>query len=118
VRRFYPELDRVELVRLPLALLADEAAAGPQRNVGSVARDTILAAGQAVPQKGFDILMRALTLVPPSVIGAATVVVGHGDADYLRLCESMARTAKTAVAMPGWTARADLVQAMVKGACP
>ena len=113
VRRFYPALRRIAVVRPPLELLAEEAASRRRRRSAAAMPGTFLAAGRSVPQKGFDILLRALQGVLPGPVQGVDLIMGHGDPAYERTCRSLAARAAVEVSLRPWTSRAAVLGTIV-----
>ena len=113
VQDFYPTLANIMVVRPPLVLLVNEAADRRARRAAEVLPGTFLAAGRGVPQKGFDILLRALQNIPPGSVTATHLIVGHGDRAYEDACASLATRAPTKATVTQWTTRPRLLDAMV-----
>lgn len=88
------------VVRLPLSLYLDE-------EIPNVSRQQhVVAAGRFVPQKGFDLLIRALALVPSEI--RCTIVGGHGDVDYENRCRRIATELGVHVHWSRWKDRSIL----------
>lgn len=116
VHRFYPLLRHIKVVRPPLVFVAEEAAGRRELRIEKLVPGTLLAAGRSVPQKGFDILLRALQDIPPRSVAAAHLIMGHGDSGYEQECNSLALRTATDVTISPWTAREILMTAMVRAA--
>ncbi|WP_454170623.1 glycosyltransferase family 4 protein [Microbacterium paulum] len=98
----------VEPLRLPLALL-------PQREprLGAIRRG-VIAAGRFVPQKGFDLLIRALGKLDERP--RCTIVGGHGDTQYERECRMLASECEVEVSWRDWTTHEELTEMLVLSA--
>jgi glycosyltransferase involved in cell wall biosynthesis len=116
VKGYYPALRHVGLVNLPLELLIGETADVTGRQAGEVSPGVLLAAGRAVPQKGFDLLLEALTGAPVPGVRQVELVMGHGDAGYELACAAAAKSAGPFVSVSGWTSRGDLLKRMARAA--
>jgi glycosyltransferase involved in cell wall biosynthesis len=102
--------DRVAAVTLPATLIATGA---PLRHSSRASRPfTLVAAGRAVPQKGFDILLstiRHFCNQLPSL--RLSLHLGHGSADYQLECARLARLLGPAiVSWRGWTRETCLLR--------
>ncbi|MET9253971.1 glycosyltransferase family 4 protein [Streptomyces sp. NPDC003717] len=116
LRRGYPGLSRVRVLPLPLALLAQQLSPVA---AGGAADGCVVAAGRAVRQKGFDILLRAVCEArvsgrtadghrfPPVVVYA-----GHGDDDYLEECRRIAARCGSAAILRPWLPREQLIEVL------
>jgi glycosyltransferase involved in cell wall biosynthesis len=113
VRWFYPALRSIAVVTPPLTLLTEEAAGRRQRRSVAAIPGTFLAAGRSVPQKGFDILLRALRNIPPGPVQAVHLIMGHGDAAYEARCTSLAERTAVKVHLSPWTTRTAVLEAIV-----
>ena len=102
------------VIPLPLQLLAESgseiAGAMPASQRPTAAR-SLMAAGRWVPQKGFDLLIKAVLQLSAPV--RCDIWAGHGDETYERRCRALAATAPPGeIRIHGWTNRASLAAAM------
>lgn len=89
-RAAYPDA-AVFLLPLPLALLQERLAAWRQPVIKR--RPAVLvAAGRAVPQKGFDLLLRALDVLDGHVESHLRLYLGHGSPGVVAQCAELAES--------------------------
>lgn len=112
VRSFYPDANNIEVVTPPLALLSERAARKRLQRPSVVTPRTVLAAGRSVPQKGFDIYLRALALIPPGSIKQGILITGHGDISYRREYTALANESAVPIRIRPWAGRPSLSRAM------
>jgi glycosyltransferase involved in cell wall biosynthesis len=106
-------VQNVAYLPLPLEILLDEVRVSHAvRIMEQVDRHIILAAGRAVRQKGFDILIKAIDQMPESVEVGLKLELGHGDAAYLAACRHAARQSRHPVMISDWVPRSELLVAM------
>ncbi len=84
--RFYPFSSLYEADILPEAVSQEEKAA-LRRELGIFQKRMILAVGQCIPRKGFDILLKAAKGLPEDT--AVCIVGGEPTEEYLRLREEL-----------------------------
>jgi glycosyltransferase involved in cell wall biosynthesis len=96
------------LVRLPLACLLDEPFPAVPRSRG------VISAGRMVPQKGFDILIRAIAAMSDQI--ECSIIAGHGDRGYELECRRLAVELGVNVRWIEWTDRHDLRRRMASTA--
>lgn len=109
VRRLHPDVPDVRVLPMPLELLTTEIDAV---DGGADEPGPIVAAGRAVPQKGFDILLRAARDDRAASLPPIVIYTGRGNADYLRLCNQLAADNGGRVTIAGWLSRKELLTAM------
>lgn len=103
----------VHVVPPPLQLLRASVRRPPEPIAGPPA--SIVAAGRLVPQKGFDILLRAARALDPAIVGRCDLFGGHGAAAYERLCHRLADgRPRTPVRLHPWRSR-DATLAAIAG---
>jgi glycosyltransferase involved in cell wall biosynthesis len=132
-RRFFIDADRVfvasepqrsiaeaqfpgvnfQCLPLPLSLLSDQLS-GFRRSVIERHPGRLVAAGRAVRQKGIDILLHALSLLPTNVEADVRIFLGHGDRAVEKECAALAKEVGVHTAVMTWRSRADLLREMAK----
>ena len=70
---------------------------------------TLVAAGRTVPQKGFDLLLRAVDACSDAV-GALDLYAGHGAASYEGFCRELAAKCRVSVRWRGWVPQEELIR--------
>jgi glycosyltransferase involved in cell wall biosynthesis len=95
-----------EVVSLPLQLLVREF-----RHVSWAPKhqNLIAAAGRAVQQKGFDLLIRAAAAMPKDKAVTIRLYLGHGDSEYETYLEALAKRLSVALEVRDWLPRSQLV---------
>lgn len=93
-------------VTLPLSGLIDFSKYEDRKN--SLTRPLgIISVGRMVPQKGFDLLIRAMANVSHSA-RELTIIAGHGSIEYKDYCLSLADKHNVEVSWQGWSNRQDV----------
>jgi glycosyltransferase involved in cell wall biosynthesis len=110
--RLYPGT-RFRCLALPLCLLTDELHALRQPASRRIP-GRLLAAGRAVPQKGFDILLRALALIAPERELHLELFLGHGEETVLRQCAALAAALGERARLNSWSSRETLLGEMAQ----
>lgn len=90
------------VVPLPLSLLLREVPT-PRSDDGA----TFVAAGRWTPQKGFDLLVRALAGRPREC--RCVIYAGHGDSSYESVCRVLSRHLRATVEFGPWLERDALL---------
>ncbi|MFO7090916.1 glycosyltransferase family 4 protein, partial [Limnospira platensis] len=75
-------------IRLPLSILCQQSSMSLQKPKKTRDNLLLVAAGRAVRQKGFDILLEAYSFVSKKPINLEiNIYLGHGSSDYLEMCK-------------------------------
>ena len=106
----YPDLLGVRYLPLPLSRLVRRGYS-PRPKKGQ-----FLAAGRSVPQKGFDILLRACKLLEVDSSVSLDLVLGHGEASYEAICRKLVAEATNPVQVHQWLGKAALLSLLAKSA--
>lgn len=113
-RQMFPGI-HFQYLPLPLSVL-DRQLSAFRRKSREREPGRLVAAGRAVAQKGADILLEAISLLPDDSGVDLRIFLGHGDRRIEARCSSIANALGDRVVVSGWQSRGDLLHEMAVAA--